>query len=81
MKRFVVIVLAVLLIFGIVASIVSSTQKAQQAEAPAPTDAAAPTPGNTTRAAPRTVSASDVTTVSTPMASNASLTLVRFPAL
>ena len=44
MKRFVVIVLAVLLIFGIVASIVSSTQKAQQAEAPAPTDAAAPTP-------------------------------------
>ena len=44
MKRFVVIVLAVLLIFGIVASIVSSTQKAQQAETPAPTDAAAPVP-------------------------------------
>ena len=44
MKRFVVIVLAVLLIFGIVASIVSSTQKAPQPEAPAPTDAAAPAP-------------------------------------
>lgn len=44
MKRFVVIVLAVLLIFGIVASIVSSTQKAQQPEAPAATDAAAPAP-------------------------------------
>ena len=44
MNRFVVIVLAVLLIFGIVASIVSSTQKAPQPEAPAPTDAAAPAP-------------------------------------
>ena len=44
MKRFVVIALAVLLIFGIVASIVSSTQKAQLPEAPAPTDAAAPAP-------------------------------------
>ncbi len=44
MKRFVVILLAVLLIFGIVASIVSSTQKAQQPETPAPTDAAAPAP-------------------------------------
>ena len=44
MKRFVVIALAVLLIFGIVASIVSSTQKAPQPEAPAPTDAAAPAP-------------------------------------
>ena len=44
MKRFVVIALAVLLIFGIVASIVSSTQKAQLPEAPAPTDAAASAP-------------------------------------
>ena len=44
MKRFVVIVLAVLLIFGIVASIVSSTQKAPKPEVPAPTDAAAPAP-------------------------------------
>ena len=42
MKRFVVIVLAVLLVFGVVASIVSITQKAQLPEAPAPTDAAAP---------------------------------------
>ena len=44
MKRFVVIALAVLLIFGIVASIVSSTQKAQLPEAPALTDAAASAP-------------------------------------
>ena len=42
MKRFVVIVLAVLLVFGVVASIVSITQKAQLSEAPAPTDALAP---------------------------------------
>ena len=44
MKRFVVIALAVLLIFGIVASIVSSTQKAPKPEVPAPTDAASPAP-------------------------------------
>ena len=42
MKRFVVIVLAVLLVFGVVASIVSITQKAQPSEASAPTDALAP---------------------------------------
>ena len=41
----------------------------------------APTPGKTTRSAARTTAGSDVTTVSTPSASNASFTLVRFPAL
>ena len=43
--------------------------------------AAAPTPGKTTRSAARTTDGSDVTTVSTSSASNASFTLVRFPAL
>lgn len=44
MKRFVVILLAVLLIFGIVASIIVGKRNTQQPEAPAATDAAAPAP-------------------------------------
>ena len=42
---------------------------------------AAPTPGNTTRSAASTTSGASVTVTGTPSASNASRTLVRFPAL
>jgi len=42
---------------------------------------AAPTPGNTTRSAAAITAASRVTVASSPSAANASLTLVRLPAL